>query len=66
MNHPPEIESVLQEVLKNSKIDEVEASIIYSMLKSDGRTQQFLKKRLADLTEEDWAPSVPSTHKVAL
>jgi DNA-binding Lrp family transcriptional regulator len=66
VNHPPEIESILQEVLQHSQIDEVEASIIYSTLKSNGRTQQFLKKHLVGLTQEEWKPPLVATRKAVI
>jgi DNA-binding Lrp family transcriptional regulator len=64
VNHPSEIEIVLQELLQHSQIDEVEASIIYSMLQLDGRTKQFIQKHLVNLTEEEWKPHVIPTHEV--
>ena len=66
VNHPSEIEIVLHELLQHSQIDEVEASIIYSMLQLDGRTQQFLQKHLVDFTEEEWKPHVVPTHEVTV
>jgi hypothetical protein len=66
VNHPSEIEKILQEVLQQSQIDEVEASIIYSILQLDGRTQQFLKKRLVDFTEDEWESPVVATHEVVV
>jgi DNA-binding Lrp family transcriptional regulator len=66
VNHPSEIESILHEILRHPQIDEVEASIIYTILQLDDRTQQFLQKRLVDITEEEWNPPVVAKHEVAV
>ncbi len=66
VTNPKEIHDMLHEVIKHPYIDDVEANIIYSIYKSESRTQQYLQRCARVLDEEEYDLSVPSTQEAKI
>jgi len=66
VRQPQSIERVIREAIKHPRIEDVEATIIYSMFKSEGRTQQFLKHCIGNFSEDELELPLSSLHEPSL
>jgi DNA-binding Lrp family transcriptional regulator len=69
VKHPAEIERMANEVISHTQIDEIEAAIIYSALKSEGRTKCFLESHAASdvgIAQEATVSMIRQTGQVSL
>ncbi|MGY5852904.1 MAG: AsnC family transcriptional regulator [Candidatus Thorarchaeota archaeon] len=66
VRQPNDIEAMLHEAIQQPSIDEVEPGIIYSMFKSEGRTQEFLRKCAGNISEEEWEIPVISANEAEI
>jgi DNA-binding Lrp family transcriptional regulator len=47
---PTDIQNIIQDVRQHSEIEEVEGDIVFSMMKSDGRSHRFVEKYVSELS----------------
>ncbi|MHA2374419.1 MAG: hypothetical protein ACXAEB_15540 [Candidatus Thorarchaeota archaeon] len=48
---PTDIQNIIQDVQQHSEIEDVEGDIVFSMMKSDGRSHRFVEKYVSELGE---------------